>query len=465
MKYIKKMNEVVGSYDEFISERLLLESLLLESNIVYSPRMRLALGRIKGDKIADSLMGIENKDVDTPSNYFDIMLDKNDSVTFTPDRKAKEILGNSEELVTYAGKKGGFLTHNIEENGEIFKELGYEPEGEKPYKPEDRKEVGRIISKAVSKVTGKVFCYVEFKGGKGVFNQTVLAPVGEDKIKLVWTKNRQEIKVGRIARILLKNANPTANIVDRDIELFVNAFKAVVDILNDKFALFERVSGEEIAYWYHNRNYYKVQGSLGSSCQAPGRLDWLEIYTKNPETVNLLILHAEEDPSKISGRALLWKLDSPAGQTYMDYVYSIKDSDYNLFKEYAKENGWITFYDRKGVMETHIKPIKYTGWPSIDTMRYWDPKTGKVSNNGFPGGVGMNWTNGVPKPKDYFNPLDNAAMSYEAYYKKLHPTAVEEPVVVEEKPKVVEHPISEEKPKRGRPKKINVININKEEEK
>lgn len=458
MKYLKKLNEVVGNYDEFISEQLLLESLLLESNIVYSPRMRMALQKIKTDPIADGLLGIENKDIETPSNYFDIMMDKNDTVTFTPDKKAKEILGNTEELVTYIGKKGGFLTHNMVENAELFKDLGYEPDGEKPYKPENSKEIGKIISKAVSKITGKVFCYVEFKGGKGVFNQTVLAPVGEDKTKLVWTKNRQEIKIGRIARILLMNANQGKDVPVRDVELFVNSFKAVVDVLNDKFALFERVSGEEIGYWYHNRNYLKCQSSLGSSCQAPGRLDWLEIYTKNPDTVNLLISKAENDPTKITGRALLWRLDEPTGGIYMDYVYSMSEAIGNLFNEYAKENGWITFNDRRGQLFTHIKPIKYAGWPSIDTMRNWDPKTGKVSSAHFTDSVGMTWGPNN-KPSGYYNPLDNGPMSYEEYYKKLFPHAVEEPAVEPEVPKLT--PEKDEKIKRGpgRPRKI------KEEEK
>ena len=139
------MNKLI-KYTDFI-----FESLILESNVVYSEKLKRALSKMD-DPIAKTLLGIENKDLDVQSNYFDIPMDKNDTVTFIPDRRAQEILGDKKELVTYKGKKGGWLTHNMEQNGELFAELGYEPKQEEVFNP-GNEEIGEVVSKVTSKVS------------------------------------------------------------------------------------------------------------------------------------------------------------------------------------------------------------------------------------------------------------------------------------------------------------------------
>ena len=66
-------------------------------------------------------------------------------------KRAFKILKDTVEEVFYIGNKGGFLTHNMKENGDIFNELGYIPVGEKAYLPEPYKEVGTVIKKTISK--------------------------------------------------------------------------------------------------------------------------------------------------------------------------------------------------------------------------------------------------------------------------------------------------------------------------
>lgn len=372
-------------YSEFI-----FESLLLESNVIYSPKFKMALLKMKDDSIAKILLSVENKDLNVVSNYFDIPIDKNDTVTFFTDKKAQEILNSKKEKVTFRGKKGGWLTHNMEQNAELFKALGYVPKTEEIFNPGNT-AIGEVVSKITSEKSGKTFVYVKFPKGEGVYNQSKLIPVGEDVMKQIWANPRQEVRVGRAVRGLLK-ANGISDVTDRDIEIFVNTFRAIVDVMNDKFSYFEVVRGDDLGYWYNKKNYEEIKGSLASSCQSVGRLDWLDIYIKNPDTVGLLILKSDKNPEKITGRALLWNLDD--GTKFMDMIYIIKESDYKLFMEYASENGWLT-RDKDNYSKTliaHMKPNqKHDKYPSVDTMRYWDWKTGKISNKSFNGCKQIEW--------------------------------------------------------------------------
>jgi hypothetical protein len=163
--------------------------------------------------------------------------------------------------------------------------------------------------------------------------------------------------------------------------------------MNDVFSRFEIVEGEQLVFWYHRKNYESESGSLGTSCQAVGRADWLEIYSDNPDTVKLLILKSFDNPDKIVGRALLWYLED--GKILMDYTYVSKESDKNVFKELAKSRGYIIKEDNYNdtfVAYTKIKIEGYESYPSVDTMRYWNRNTGKISNQWFDGSNEIIWT-------------------------------------------------------------------------
>lgn len=83
---------MIYKYTEF-----LLEKLILESDVIYSDKFRTILSRMKEDKIAEELLKIENKDLDVVSNFFDVKIDNDNVVTFTPDRIAQQILNDSKE--------------------------------------------------------------------------------------------------------------------------------------------------------------------------------------------------------------------------------------------------------------------------------------------------------------------------------------------------------------------------------
>lgn len=382
MKYINK-------YNNFIAEKLILDKLLLESNIVYSNKLRKALSKLPDNEIAKKLLEIENKDLNIISNYFDIDIDNSTILTFTPDRIVQEILNDNKEYVLFTGRNGGWLTNNIEANGEIFKKLGFEPKTEKVFRPNDN-EPGEVISRVTSEKTNKTWCYVKFPSGEGVYNQEKLKPFIKDLGMIIFNKSRQEIRIGRAIRLILSADNIT--LPNAEIENFVNSLRSVISIMNDAFSRFEIVDGEDLGFWYNKKNYeFPDIGTLGDSCMAVGRNDWLEIYIKNPETVKLLILKSDNTDDKIIGRSLLWKLDD--GRIMMDSIYTSRDSDRNIFIEYAKAKNYVVV-DYGNKYTAHLKPgIDYDRYPSIDNMRHFNPESGEISNNRFIGSKELYWNN------------------------------------------------------------------------
>jgi hypothetical protein len=373
-------------------ENFLLEKLILESNVIYSDKFRKALTKMTDNQIAKQLLEIENKDIDVLSNYFDLKNDNENVITFTPDKVAQEIIKSNKELFNYVGG-GGCMTNNMEANAKIFQILGYTPKVDKcpVYHPRND-EAGEIISKTTSEKTGKTWCYVKFPTGEGVYDETKLRKANIDLNKTMFDKSRQEIRIGRGIRLLLGASGITVR--DSDIEKFVNDFRATVKVMNDIFSNFEIVDGEKLLYWYHRKNYLEPnRGTLGTSCQAVGRPDWLEIYIKNPETVKLVILKSPDFSDKIIGRALLWNLDD--GHKMMDYIYTSKDSDRKIFVDYAKHNGWYQVdEDGSRTYTAHLTTRgEFDKYPSVDTMNNWNHETGEISNRSFPGSKDIIWSN------------------------------------------------------------------------
>lgn len=377
---------MIKKYLDFLNESI---DLILESDVVYSDNFRKAITKVDSP-ISKKLLDIENKDITTANNYFDIDLSKNDTISFIPDRKAQEILTNTKEFVRFIGSGGGWLKHS-ESNASLFENLGYVPEGE-VYKP-NSSETGEVVAKVTSETSGKVYCWVKFTDGQGVYNQEKLTQSNEHRNK-VWSSNRQEIKVGRAVRALIKAAGIT-DVLDKDYEAFVNSFKATIDKLNDKFSYFDIIKGGDIHYWYQYANYYERKGTLGSSCMASARPSWLEIYTNNPEQVSLVIFKSQDDTDKIVGRALLWTLTD--GKKFLDRIYAINDSDVQLFRDYAKENDWYSksqnnsgsdnqaYSPEDGTtvrlnLTVKLSQKSYNNYPYLDTLKYLNENTGIISN-------------------------------------------------------------------------------------
>ena len=143
------------------------------------------------------------------------------------------------------------------------------------------------------------------------------------------------------------------------------------------------VKGDEIKHWYLENNYENITGQLGNSCMRKLSCQrYFDIYTKNPNQVSLLILKGE-DESKIVGRALIWT--STENKIIMDRIYTIKDSDYVLFKNYAIQNSWMSGTDFSYTELLNIK-IKLENWmfdkyPYMDTFMCLNYEDGILSPN------------------------------------------------------------------------------------
>jgi len=369
----------------------MLESLILESIVYYSDKFKKILSTIDSP-VAKTLLDMESKDLDIVNNYLDIV--DREQISFIPDRRAGQIIQANQDKVTYTGNRG-FLSHS-DANKNIFARLDYTPQGETTYHPSTGEE-GVILSTTQSPTSDRVYCKVQFPGGISVINKERLRKVEIDK--LLYSQNRQPIRIGRGIRAMLKPSGVT--FTDSEIEDFVNKYKAAWDKMNDIFRNFEVVKEDKIAYWYNSINYAARTSTLGSSCMSNVEDEYFDIYVNNPEKISLVILK-NDDGDKILGRALLWELDQPK-ITFMDRIYTASDSYIQLFKDYCYKMGWyhkvhqnsgsseILNIDSAGnktvkseALQTGLKTLRagdYQKFPYLDTLKYFNISTGVISSD------------------------------------------------------------------------------------
>ena len=205
-------------------------------------------------------------------------------------------------------------------------------------------------------------------------------------------KGRGEVAIGKAIRYVMNLIS--SGVTDKELEEFVNAYKATQDSMQWKFKMLE---GDDIAKYYNEKKYYLKTGSLGGSCMADEGKSTFALYSKNPDKVRLLVL-IDEEQDKICGRALVWKLKkSPcAAKFFMDRVYANRDSDVYKFKKFAEESGFLY----KAVMNSHTETnvdfmfngapvsgeitVKLNGscgkYPFVDTLCFLDKDRETLSN-------------------------------------------------------------------------------------
>ena len=192
-----------------------------------------------------------------------------------------------------------------------------------------------------------------------------------------WHKGRTQMGIGRWARRVIVELHKSS-IPDSDIEQFVNQYKATFD---GDDVNFEIVKGEDIRKYYLESNYETSRGQLGNSCMRYMRCQpYLDIYVKNPEVCSLLILRSDKEPEKIKGRALLWKLET--GEGFQDRIYTINDSDRELFEDWGIKNGYKKNYDNThSIMYVQLGKYSYSQFPYMDTFLAYSPTEYKLSND------------------------------------------------------------------------------------
>jgi hypothetical protein len=355
---------MITEFQSFIIESSIIE-LIKEANIQYKQEFIDILSGMNSP-VANKILKLSGKDRNITTNYLGIG-DKEGEVTFFPtNRKTKVKWEILDPGYTLSGYVDLFRWSNLDKNyypsleqfttGEVVHI--FEP-GVKPNTTDRR--IAHFISD-----DGK-HCFIDVRGLREI-------PVGEP----------QKSSVGRIIRRIL--ISDGQEVSDKEIEDFVNEFKAKVSIIKNRHLLFELVEGEKIRHFYLDSNYdNSKENTLQGSCMRYERCqDYLSIYVSNPEVCKLLILKSPRDPNLIIGRALVWKLDS--GDTFMDRIYYTYDSDVELFKDYAIKNGWcyksaqdpsedtsIEFGPKrrmKGGLTVTLKYAEFRYYPYLDTLKY-----------------------------------------------------------------------------------------------
>lgn len=320
------------------SENLLLER-INESVIYFSPKFRNLLSKIDNE-ISNDLMEVEVTDIKPDVTFVDLDPEKDDYLTFTTMKNAMKVIDDE-------------YTH--------IKDIENVPDGTGSW-PDKYSRISLVN-----------------------------AIYDNPKLSDMFKKSRNPIRIGKfINRVLGNKYEP------KKVEEFVNMLKAKKEQTKESFRI---VEGEEIAYWYKQKNYAEVSGSLGNSCMRSKSDYVFEIYVKNPEVCKMLILVQDE---KLLGRALIWKVDDNPKegdfQYFMDRQYTIKDSDIQKFRYYADENNWawktnnnhsstrsVTYkgevfnYD----FDINLNKIKYSYFPYMDTFKRYDPENHILYNDDY----------------------------------------------------------------------------------
>jgi len=190
----------------------------------------------------------------------------------------------------------------------------------------------------------------------------------EDGGDFYKSRFRQQSKTGRILRKL----NP--QLTDPQIENCVNEYRATWDRWygagDDQIRV---VTGDEITFWYHEKNYAYGGGTLNSSCMRhSNKQQRVSFYALNPDKVALCILVNEK--KQLEARALVWRLDSPPGIVFMDRIYSTKAMYSKMLKDYAASKGWKTkvsgWHFNKRMQINDVKKQYGVNTPYMDTFGY-----------------------------------------------------------------------------------------------
>lgn len=226
-----------------------------------------------------------------------------------------------------------------------------------------------------------------------------------EKVEDVWNKGRTPMKIGRFLRKFLNEYSiKNYEIDDIQIEKFVNTFKSYFSRDISKLKI---VEGVDILKYYQEDSYHIYGGRYGSlwnSCMRQyERNKFMKLYADNIDKVKMLVFF--DDNEKIRARALLWEgvrdhNDKDTKYKFMDRIYSFYDHDVDFFKDWAKENGYITKWEQSAKSErdfdlgdrVHSRMSLYVKlenteqdyFPYLDTFKFYNVDKKRFSNaDGF----------------------------------------------------------------------------------
>jgi hypothetical protein len=325
---------------EFFKESLLLEQIINESLICYSPPLRNILNKMKskGYDIADELIKIEKTDVKPDITFVDIS--DEGYFSFTTMKKVEDILKN---------------IPNIEKDVEFDYEY--------------------IIS-----------------------HSDYFYSIRGDSNYPFYTKNRNPIKIGRfINRVLNKKYK------EKDIEDFVNELKSVIFSDREHFEIVsgDDISYWYDSNHYYDGNGTLGSSCMRNKgdyifeiyVKNPEVCKMLILLKENKLIGRAILWKPSVIKETVSRRPIILN----ENQYFMDRVYTNKDSLLNTFIRYADDNDFLhktrnTYSHTYGVMdkggdnfnvymEVELNKINYSNFPYMDTFKIYDPSSGILNNS------------------------------------------------------------------------------------
>ena len=135
------------------------------------------------------------------------------------------------------------------------------------------------------------------------------------------------------------------------------------------------VSGEDIRYWYDEKNYHSLSGELSNSCMRYSKCyPWLKLYSDNDDVISMFIVK-DKSSGKLVSRCLIW------GNKYFDRIYATSSVLKNKVMTYLENLNLVDIYDNEDISVTFdLKKgyESYNSFPYCDTFMYLGHK--KISN-------------------------------------------------------------------------------------
>jgi hypothetical protein len=335
---------VIQNFEDYSLDLLVEAITQKEIPILFSDRFKSLLGKID-HPITDKLLSSERKGEESKSSFIDLDDSDLDKVSFITSTKAAEVL---------ADQRGIGKDEEINFSRQAFVDARYD-----------------------SRINDKLF-----------------------------SKFRSVTTIGKLINKLYPKEFVPSGKPGEDIQSFTDQFKAMRDTKD-----LEEVNGYDIVTYYNSDSYIDgedTSGTLGNSCMRYEECgEYVQFYADNPKVCSLLILKDEEG-DKIRGRALVWKLSRPEDRVFMDRIYTVDSYDEELFKSYAKKNGWLykvrqNSSDGEYIMDTKDDTKEYKTlivrnvndsstdkYPYMDTLKYYYSEDGILSNDSDRGGE--KWT-------------------------------------------------------------------------
>jgi hypothetical protein len=418
-------------YTEYITESKL--ELLLEANMIFSKDFLATLFNLK-NPIAEKILKLYKTDVDVDTNYIDLS-DKENFVSFKSDKKSK----NSCVIVNIGASYTELSKRLFPSFAKLFEQPnikhGYINWWELLQSNQKATIIDEIKTDSYNgQEIPNTLKYYNSTGGKiyhirfNVNGENIDLIIADRGLKIgEKTVTPQEVRVGSLIQSLLKKSGQEVN--PSELEDFVIKFNNAVKSKRENiFKDFKIVKGEDIRKYYLYEIYESDNHTLGGSCMRYEKCQkYLDIYVKNPNQVSMVILFSEKDPEKIRGRALLWTdvkyglrdlvFTKPGakketteydGKPFMDRIYVNNSQDEELFKEFAKKNGFIykknQDFSKIGFLlngeETRIERLDVTleynsfeYYPYIDTLAEYTPHNSNLNN--YSGEYTLNETDGT----------------------------------------------------------------------